>query len=1838
MPTTPVWANTSQPNNNTQNAPKAPAVPSWSVEAQKGGQVFQPSNKPADIVQNMPNSDKLTASERWIYGKLPGFSESTIGKALSKFGDSWAGKALNWLDIGAEGLERTVGLFSQLANQQPGEELDLKHAWYAGSLTGDMFNLPTFKKDENGKVIGLQVPNDLPGAAGLAQARVKIAQLVAQGMTEREALTQVRDDYYEGLGALALRAQLYDTYFHVVADPLNYIMPALKPVEALQARRITALTQKVAYSTEELAQFANRAQDAAKLAESAGKLDDVARYTEEANKLTQLAADLGSGKVKALDRFDKFAIMLTGGDPLSTPTNKALNFITKPFQLTPQSKANELLNMVNNNISTKIVAQLWDDPDAVNKIADALGRASKGASGVEYGHAFLTMEGRTVQGFLGGAESLVGKIRDDFNALTPQRGMLQLLRDSLGDTPERILKLADENPEVLFKTLQAKAATNPMLAQLIQQGELNPDKLNQLSKILKGMPYDKETAVVHILGALEEQAARQAIIQFGVEKNSLMTRWSNAIKSAESLAFMRINPSYVIRNAINNKATMVSRGVFGFMSPKQINEFWTDAGFIPKRLREGFALTDEAAQVAGKGEQLISKAVSGEGLPEKFKAFFNNLQLGKGNALDMTKYSKDMEAADSAMAMTIGTQQFYQKFWKPPKLEDFLDGATMEAVDAIDPEIARTINNAVRSSYGSKKKLEKLLGENLNLNVQSVLDEASANLGFDVSDTIGTEIATHIAQKLPDAIKNNKVESFILDVRRQIDDNVDDIFQQTVQDISDNVAAQVQAGGPQMFYRKISDAQDAFWGAHIEHAIKSPQQWDAFREAKNAKEWARASSIAERNLADDERFFSRAFKRVDAYLDGLERGAKEAGLPFPSDIRRSFGDFQKNWRDFFDFRNTEYKRVNGLDWKERQKAFEELQGVLDRKYRDAVEFEDQVMQRADDAVANLIQDPAQKQLFTTYRDQVAALTKADKEATVKMWEQVRNAPVDQRADILNAFWSERKTRLDQLRATDRAGTVAMQGDPNAAALFQRGASGSTDGFNIYKAASESGIPSATEAGARNDRRILATVNKYLPEGQEKFKNVADIPEDIARQAFEARAAQKGTKIPEKPFIMDVKSVVPDLPPIDIGLSELSQRQFAALDSIVDGARSQAQKTPVILEKLPPELQKKVMGYVDNLDSEFSSARLAATKYGEFRRDSALLNYSRRTNFDAWTANIFPYAFWTTNSVMKWAVESIDRPAMFTSYLRTKKLLETAGAPQQGFPSRFKDNIRIHLPFAPEWMGDQFIDPLKLVLPFDAFAQPIEQFQKNQLTIEGRSERTLDELLQQNKITQQEYEEALDNHAGPAWDLAVSQTVQNDDNLKFDPWDFANLMSSPHAPLQWAYNAARGQPDEIGPFTPMARTSRQIATILGVDDYVNSPYNIEGKLRKHLGLPAFDKWEDYRIDREISNFAGTGEYTVKQVHEAMAISSLVQQGKLSHEEAMQNKLYAEANKRKDITYSSGKVGAALSLIGINVKSYPEGEANLRALGDDFSAAYAKYHKADQSLDKFLAAHSNMTQEEAASMWEQQNPGLARDAEALTKFFDDHPEYEARLGLWDKPEERLRKFMVDSMWAQWNSLPKITKDELKEQLGDTFAQAFLDKDTRSYDALTPEQMQMYLKLMGGKGLPGMLSTDQKMLTDLFSGQLELTDSETAWRANTFYTQREARFENYYDLQKGYFDLTSKAQKNAYLRKNPQLKQYWDWRREFMSNNPDIVPYLTDDPKQIEKAKKVQRNPKVAVPTAKEIQVSLSPAAKNLLGAYQQGEDLPPEMDRYLEVMAEQYGISENELMGILGLPQP
>src|SRR3990167_8111624 len=206
-------------------------------------------------VAQMKNYERLTASERWLYSMLPGVARGA--EWLSKNTPTWAkpvtsfaGNLLTKLDVSAEFIERSSGLASQWnearqnPEQMPGFLQNLNAAWYAGSMKYDVTNLPIWDEDAKRYTI----PTDLPGTAAMVQARNRIEELTNAGMDIGDATIQVREEMYEDAGALALRMQLYDTYGHMLLDPLN-LLAFIKPVELVQKAAKLAGATKIADST-----------------------------------------------------------------------------------------------------------------------------------------------------------------------------------------------------------------------------------------------------------------------------------------------------------------------------------------------------------------------------------------------------------------------------------------------------------------------------------------------------------------------------------------------------------------------------------------------------------------------------------------------------------------------------------------------------------------------------------------------------------------------------------------------------------------------------------------------------------------------------------------------------------------------------------------------------------------------------------------------------------------------------------------------------------------------------------------------------------------------------------------------------------------------------------------------------------------------------------------------------------------------------------------------------------------------------------------------------------------------------------------------------------------------------------------------------------------------------------------------------------------------------------------------------------------------------------------------------------------------------------------------------
>jgi hypothetical protein len=527
-----------------------------------------------------------------------------------------------------------------------------------------MTNLPTFQYDNEGNATNFSIPTALPGAVGIAQARKSIVDLVNQGATYSEALQEVRDGYYDSLGALQLRAQLYDLYSHVLLDPANYILPYIRPVERLRVASEFASTAKW---SDEVLDLNKTALEAAK---ASGNIDEIAEVAQKTQKLVgknatafQKAQDAGDVEKAAqitdkllkevgLTQTDKIALYLTGKqDPLNIkPSFLRQGLAERLFgELTPEARASELVTTIQDNVGSYIIARS-DDP---YQIAGDIRRAATGAVGPEMGHAFVTREGRAAQGLMMGFDTEGQKLIGAYDLIKDERLILSNLATELGIREEKVMGMLANGD---FATVSR-----------LSKNMLDPQQLEALYNTLKGMPYSAEVFKLQLMNQLAEHTAKQAVLMYGVKQRGFALKLTAAVKSAETLAFLRINPGYMIRNVLNNELTMIGRGLGVNMDDLQ--KIVTDTiGWRPPRMDQGFGAIGDALGVPqDAASRVISDAARGtRGSLDRFTDYVNNIKpFGK---FDMGYLSSKAEKSASQRAFVTGYLQGWNRyFWKPGK-------------------------------------------------------------------------------------------------------------------------------------------------------------------------------------------------------------------------------------------------------------------------------------------------------------------------------------------------------------------------------------------------------------------------------------------------------------------------------------------------------------------------------------------------------------------------------------------------------------------------------------------------------------------------------------------------------------------------------------------------------------------------------------------------------------------------------------------------------------------------------------------------------------------------------------------------------------------------------------------------------------------------------------------------------------------------------------------------------------------------------------------------------------------------------------------------------------------
>lgn len=432
----------------------------------------------------------------------------------------------------------------------------------------------------------------------------------------------------------------------------------------------------------------------------------------------------------------------------------------------------------------------------------------------------------------------------------------------------------------------------------------------------------------------------------------------------------------------------------------------------------------------------------------------------------------------------------------------------------------------------------------------------------------------------------------------------------------------------------------------------------------------------------------------------------------------------------------------------------------------------------------------------------------------------------------------------------------------------------------------------------------------------------------------------------------------------IDRASIERNNMETLNRVLEQAMVQGQYK---FNGLQPDQMNLLLDWIKNEASPaMFDIKIGATKLAEFWGNQALLDYTRRHGFNDVLSYVYPYEFWYTTSMANWARKFISKPNYLQYIVQAQRAIRAVND-DPGYPSRLKGktNLGHWLPFLPDWAGDVSVDLMKLVgLPFSAWLVPLQNIEYG--SQREQAQKNLDEA-----IAKGENPEKIDE-LQKALDIAPNEEVG----------DSLAIMSSMSPVFSAGMALLGGSP--VDKLWSGGRLIRQVSTALG------HPIDIEGAVRSKMPdwmqqvFPVKGQFDTYRVERMVRNMANDGTLTPEEAERALNEHN--------------GRAWDLAVQRAGQEELSGAYQMSL---------YPAGEKNSRALSGGLGALYeaAKKNAGDVPFAQYKP----------------------EDQAAISKWYDDHPEYRINQQLFQLPGERWKGSASQKIW----DLPELTRSQLWKQ---------------------------------------------------------------------------------------------------------------------------------------------------------------------------------------------------------------
>ena len=686
----------------------------------------------------------------------------------------------------------------------------------------------------------------------------------------------------------------------------------------------------------------------------------------------------------------------------------------------------------------------------------------------------------------------------------------------------------------------------------------------------------------------------------------------------------------------------------------------------------------------------------------------------------------------------------------------------------------------------------------------------------------------------------------------------------------------------------------------------------------------------------------------------------------------------------------------------------------------------------------------------------------------------------------------------------------------------------------------------------------------------KFQVLGISPDDpqgiVYMLGDEPRTASPKTFVPEANEFggtawspaMDVNTT-PTIDPGAMANQELLYKDVLPLLSSVadryegDLLQAQTQK----LSDLDDVTRGLVKSYLDNIVAkDLSNAKYKAMRYGEMMRDIALLNYSDRYGFDAFLTMIAPYQFWMTRSMNQWVKRMLSHPRLYSHYQRVKEIEEKNE--KDYLPSRLVGKVGIPLVGWPSYLGGRtYFNPSQL-LPINTFFDPLEQIDDDKHVAEKKAMTLLEEWLQSDVITYDEYT-AAQQKTGQWWDMAYAEASEGKD---LDP-DLGSLWSqyfSANLPVNWAKAAYAGTGNKLAHF-PSTNVGNALAQLVSRIDMDNPDMQQGAQVVRNV-MSAPERALRDAFGFEYKEFGAYADALISR-----RLRAMMTDGEISKADFDTAWMEKDGNPIYDKAVQDVRQEISLKVPGYGLASGILDGAKALFKSDDDQTVKDKWLNVLTQLPLTPFSQYTFAQGEETERRSYAERSAAYDAKAsgenpnaVNEYYDKYPAG-STYQITNKPSEDLqnRYALYDIIKEAYYGLDDYHQQDARMQLGDKFYDAIINPETRAIETMPIEDLVAYARALNGTvpyaNLPFMQDKEIPNVPPV-----SFAEDKVLAEVKEYDDYKKAHFPGIQAANDYYWDLPDKRSQNEFLAAFPMLKQYWDWNKTWKAEHEDAAAWLS------------------------------------------------------------------------------